>query len=175
MWSRNHPACIQCGGTDRKHFGKGLCRRCYLEKYNADNLASVRALRTKWYKANVVGTDRQKIARDRRNFDGKRDAVLKRDGYKCQRCGSTKGPLTVHHKDRTGRNKSQHNNRMENLETLCRKCHVEEHRQELLAARALKKTSCKRGHPMTAEHGHRKYGAWRCETCIAMLRKQRKT
>lgn len=165
MWSRKYPACITCGRTDRKHFGKGECRRCYLKKYNAANLDSVRKLRKKWYVKNIVGTDRQKVARDQRNFDGQRDRILARDGHKCVRCPATKG-LVVHHKDRTGRNKPTHNNSDDNLETLCRKCHAAEHREELQAAKAAAKpTTCKRGHPMTAEYGRHAYGQWRCRVC----------
>lgn len=39
----------------------------------------------------------------------------------CERCGSSEH-LVVHHKDR-----NRHNNKLDNLETLCRKCHFAEH------------------------------------------------
>jgi len=29
QWSRKHPCCQQCGTTERKHAGKGLCTGCY--------------------------------------------------------------------------------------------------------------------------------------------------
>ena len=29
MWSIEHEKCIQCGTTERKHYAKGLCKRCY--------------------------------------------------------------------------------------------------------------------------------------------------
>jgi len=28
-WARKYDACIDCGGTDKKHVGKGLCCNCY--------------------------------------------------------------------------------------------------------------------------------------------------
>jgi len=28
-WSQKNPFCVNCGRTDRRHHGKGLCRRCY--------------------------------------------------------------------------------------------------------------------------------------------------
>lgn len=28
-WSAKHPACVECGTTERQHEGKGLCGRCY--------------------------------------------------------------------------------------------------------------------------------------------------
>ena len=43
-----------------------------------------------------------------------------RDGYKCVRCGSTE-KLAVHHK------KGTKSHRIEDLETLCQKCHHAEH------------------------------------------------
>jgi hypothetical protein len=31
-WSRNYPACQDCGTTDRPHFAKGRCERCYFRQ-----------------------------------------------------------------------------------------------------------------------------------------------
>lgn len=59
-----------------------------------------------------------------------RDAALRRDKYTCQDCGG-KRQITVHHKDRNGRGKPQPNNKLSNLKTLCRKCHMREHREEI--------------------------------------------
>lgn len=48
----------------------------------------------------------------------------------CERCG---GPgQVVHHKDENPRN-----NTLDNLERLCRACHINHHRHQLLAARAV--------------------------------------
>jgi hypothetical protein len=30
-WSRDHACCVTCGGTDRKHRGKGMCSYCYFQ------------------------------------------------------------------------------------------------------------------------------------------------
>lgn len=57
---------------------------------------------------------------------GLRKAVLERDGYRCVVCGMTDAqhkeewgrPITVDHKD-----KDRGNNTMENLQTLCLRCH----------------------------------------------------
>ncbi len=54
-------------------------------------------------------------------FDGKREVVLKRDKYKCRKCGNT-GRLYVHHKDN-----NKKNNRMSNFLTLCAVCHKHAH------------------------------------------------
>lgn len=42
-WSMKHDACVSCGTIERKHFGFGLCQRCYhrrrvmLSKHQPDN------------------------------------------------------------------------------------------------------------------------------------------
>ncbi|MBC8252689.1 MAG: group II intron reverse transcriptase/maturase [Ardenticatenia bacterium] len=61
------------------------------------------------------------IAPNKLKWAERRTNVLKRDGYRCIRCNSTK-PLDVHHKIAR-----QHGGTddLDNLETLCRKCHQE--------------------------------------------------
>lgn len=70
---------------------------------------------------------------DNYHFGGNRQKALERDGYKCIDCGMTdeehraiwKRGLTVDHKDRKGLgvSKNEKNNSLENLQTLCLKCH----------------------------------------------------
>lgn len=31
-WTQAHDCCVECGTTERKHFGKGLCMRCYCRR-----------------------------------------------------------------------------------------------------------------------------------------------
>src|SRR6266851_10188998 len=101
MWSPNYPCCIRCGQTSSRNASKGLCARCYHSDYRKGNEERIAKLKRKWYESFIQGTDQQRIARERQNYDGKRGIILERDGYKCVRCGSTK-TLVVHHKDRTG-------------------------------------------------------------------------
>ena len=66
-----------------------------------------------------------------------RRVVLDRDGWRCQRCHRA-GALEVHHKVRVQDGGSWYD--LNNLETLCRRCHIEEHNPisaERLAWRAL--------------------------------------
>lgn len=130
-WSKDRPACVRCKETSRPHFGKGLCRRCYLSDYNKRNLKQVRKLRDNWYRKNITPAF-QKLKREELHYGGLREAALKRDKYKCVRCGAIK-LLCVHHKDRNGRpvEITNKNNTLANLETLCRKCHINEHRIDL--------------------------------------------
>ena len=51
-----------------------------------------------------------------------RKQVLERDKYRCRRCARP-GRLEVHHQ-----NGRPDDNRLENLVTLCRSCHIEAHR-----------------------------------------------
>jgi len=175
MWSKRHDACVVCGGTHHKHVGHGKCQLCYqreyMPSYNARNSEAVSKHKRKWYEQNIVGTGKQKLAREIRNFDGNRDATLARDGHKCTQCGSVKG-LTVHHKDRNGRGTSTPNNANENLITLCRKCHINEHRAELLAGRSVM-THCKRGHAFS-EHGRHNGRQWVCRECMKLRAREYK-
>lgn len=134
-WSRAFVKCIQCNTAERPHFGKGLCRRCYMDKYNASNTKKIKAHKRRWY-LNAGGAEWSKLQREQRNFGGLRDVILTRDGFRCVRCGSSE-KLCVHHKDKRGRNVPRllKNNASENLETLCRKCHMNTHREDLLRAR----------------------------------------
>lgn len=54
--------------------------------------------------------------------------ALERDNNRCILCGSYYR-VQVHHKDEMGRNKpkEQRNNELDNLITLCAKCHIEQH------------------------------------------------
>lgn len=64
-------------------------------------------------------------------FGGMKEIVLKRDGYKCTKCGMTNDEhikkwgrvLTIQHKDNKGRYSKEKNNNLNNLKTLCLRCH----------------------------------------------------
>jgi hypothetical protein len=58
---------------------------------------------------------------------------------KCERCSSKK-QLCVHHKDR-----DRKNNKPDNLETICRLCHIEEHREEVAEAQRRSEVNKRRG------------------------------
>lgn len=69
--------------------------------------------------------------RDRIRFGGNRQKVLERDNFQCIDCGMTqeehqakyKKSLTINHINGKGRRSQEPDNRLENLETLCLKCH----------------------------------------------------
>src|SRR3990167_578568 len=125
-WSREYAACVVCGRSDRLHMARGRCRVCYLAEYrnvpkNARRIAESKA---RWYRQQ--SSSKFKAARERRHFSGQREAVLKRDGYRCVKCGARR-QLTVHHRDGQGRGHASPNNLLNNLEAQCRACHAREH------------------------------------------------
>ena len=79
-----------CGRRPLELKGPGFCRACYYRRYHS-----------------------------LRFFGGLREAVLRRDRFRCRVCGSG-APLLVHHRD-------GHNERRL-LITLCISCHVRLHR-----------------------------------------------
>lgn len=104
-----------------------------MKRYTSANLEVVKKQKHDWY-IKTGGRDLAKIQREQAHYDGKREAVLMRDGYKCVKCGSLT-QLVVHHKDGNGRGCKNPNNAMDNLETQCLSCHVNQHRNDLVAAR----------------------------------------
>ena len=58
-----------------------------------------------------------------------RRAVLRRDKYRCTRCGVTDIPLEIHHVDKPKGTPGAEN--LDNLTTLCRQCHIEKHRKPM--------------------------------------------
>lgn len=164
MWHKNHKHCSDCGKTDAKHMAKGLCVRCYLKRYReaAENRDRIASMKKSWYRLHHPYNLRyRKRQRETANFGSEetRRAVLDRDGHQCARCPRRRG-LVVHHIDRTGRRKPVHNNAIDNLITLCRACHLAEHRAEYLAViRARYNT------PVLNKHGRWSQKYDRCEQC----------
>ena len=143
MWAKKYERCCECSTTDRKHYGKGLCYRCYNRAkyredpepqkarslgYYAEHAGEKLAYQRKYYETNRAQCLLQlRLAREEKYFGGNRDTVLARDGHRCQHggCGSTED-LVVHHKDGSGRD-AEPNNDSANLTTVCRACHVRIH------------------------------------------------
>jgi len=110
---------------------KGLCNKHYLERYrqNPDYKKKMKEYQARWFQENK-DLQNMKLKREQRYFEGKREEVLERDGYKCTECNAS-SRLVVHHKDGSGRGyKSETNNDLDNLVTLCKACHLEIHRPE---------------------------------------------
>lgn len=143
MWAELFSACVECGTTERKHYGKGFCHRCYNRRayrrnptpqltrsnaYYAAHASEVKAERLRRYYANRSQASlKHKAYREAIWYDSLRQTALERDKHTCQKCG--KPGNVVHHIDGKGRPvpRSEKNNRLENLQTLCRVCHGRVH------------------------------------------------
>lgn len=83
---------------------------------------------------------------DFQRFGRCRKEIFERDKYICQKCNGlfSENRLVVHHKDGKGRNCKEKNNSLENLETLCRSCHITIHHKGI---KNPKKAPTKETHP----------------------------
>lgn len=137
VWSRKHSCCIKCRGTEKKHNAKGLCIICYDKFHKSLPEVKVhRAAKLRERRRRNPDKLRQQLRdySDRRFFGGNRQRVLERDKHRCTECG-TKKQLIIHHKDgRGGHDGLPANTALSNLVTLCRRCHIAVHREDLLAA-----------------------------------------
>jgi hypothetical protein len=121
MWARKHPCCTKCSTTTYKHYGSGLCKRCYQTNWSSTNSTRIREYKHEWYEASKARIDYNEKNLKQRN--GEYAATLVKDSC-CARCG-TKENLHIHHVDHKGHNvpSNQRNNAPGNIEILCRECH----------------------------------------------------
>jgi hypothetical protein len=159
MWHRNFDSCISCGTTTAPYMAKGSCRRCYLAAYRQTNPGRIADGKRAWYERNIERMqERNRLAREERNFSGNRQAVLTRDGFRCTSCG-TRLQLVVHHKDGSGRGSVTPNNAIENLITLCKSCHATLH---LTLGRWSRDFDCCQRCGTTERRHNAKGYCWRC-------------
>ncbi len=98
-----------------------------LKKWRKDNPKKVTAYnRTR----RVAGF--KKLEQERYRYGVERNVILERDNWMCQDCGMNQEQhvvlfgrgLTIHHIDGTGINSNNKNNNIDNLITLCLRCHA---------------------------------------------------
>ena len=65
---------------------------------------------------------------NRRRWTRTRRAAFERDGWRCTECGKA-GRLEAHHTVALHKGGAPYN--LDNLETLCRSCHIDRHRRVL--------------------------------------------
>lgn len=106
----------------KKYKKSQLCKEAS-KRYRENNKQKI-----KEYGRTEVVKNKKKIYSDKIRFGGNRALVLARDNYACVICKSDE-QIQVHHKDRKGRNKkkSEQNNDIDNLITLCSSCHIKQH------------------------------------------------
>jgi 5-methylcytosine-specific restriction endonuclease McrA len=127
--------CQGCGAPASK---RGWCRHCSLERkrmarrraYYKHKARILKQRRTK-YASNVEEMRaKSRVSNARSRFNGLREERLQLDGHRCQLCGATE-KLVMHHLNEHGgsRSKPDHVSTIEDLLTLCRKCHINLHRR----------------------------------------------
>lgn len=92
---------------------------------------SKRVCKHYWKEYNKLRPGHSMKGMHNKRFGGLRDEVLKRDNYQCIICKMTnkehrelwKRDLTIDHKDGNGRYSDMKNNSINNLQTLCLRCH----------------------------------------------------
>ena len=146
--------CKECGAeiTKGKANGMCLCRICWRRQNDKKNAKKIKrqslarrnknpekytAYRKKWRAENP---ERSKmlddLSRDRKRFGGNKQKALERDNFQCQECGMTQEQhfilynhsLAVHHIDGKGHDCVVKNNDLDNLITLCFRCHMLVHK-----------------------------------------------
>ena len=118
-----------CKNDLRPTWSNGLCKSCYSTKWNNEHPERRKKIMKQFKKRHPKY---QTAYSHNFWFGGKRDLVMVRDNYKCTRCGMTDQQhlntwhchLTVDHIDGLGRGSSIKNNHINNLQTLCRRCHA---------------------------------------------------
>lgn len=134
--------CKKCGKLkDESEFYKNTkgylfpeCKPCNIKrvtKWTKENVEKKRAYdRKSWKKHRGKRIETGKRCYDKREYGGLRKKVLKRDGYKCVYCRMTLGEhikkwgsgLNIDHI-----NRKRKENTMNNLQTVCLKCHGKKH------------------------------------------------
>ncbi len=114
--------CLNCGAT--KRHALRLCRRCYDDR----NREKINKQKKEWYKNNPKKAEK---IRDKMRLNGLRQDVYERDNFQCTKCGMTQEQhlvlfnkkLLIHHEDDNGRLSDTPNHEIENLLTVCFRCH----------------------------------------------------
>lgn len=126
---------LVCGCGKPARSKKGFCDECALERkrqsrrnFYARHHDAISEDRRAQYAANADVRAKINATTARARFNGLRIERLKLDKYTCQHCESRK-QLVVHHLDGTSKkNRRDPNSNIQDLLTLCRKCHMNLHR-----------------------------------------------
>lgn len=137
--TRNCVWCKKQFDVNKYHPEQKCCSSlCNTKWYQSTHKEKVREWKTKErkkYKKRYAKVNA--LYKDKIRFSGNQLRALSRDNYTCQNCGyklvenPTKAEeLVVHHVDRSGQT-SKPNNRIDNLQTLCRACHIRIHTHQV--------------------------------------------
>jgi 5-methylcytosine-specific restriction endonuclease McrA len=124
--------CLYCGKLftpnsrhrNTQEFCSLVCRTAQYRKDNRPKILEQKHQERLRHKAHYAETNA--VYKDKLRFSGNRLRALSRDDFTCQKCGYEGEGLNVHHIDFSGQTPKP-NNRIENLVTLCRACHIRSH------------------------------------------------
>jgi 5-methylcytosine-specific restriction endonuclease McrA len=112
--------------------------KAYAKEWRKNNQDKVKAYNKMRYERDIdkIKAYQDKF-RDELRFDGQSEEVFERDNWECQECGMSQEQsiilfnrkLYIHHKDGMGSGSSNINNDINNLITLCPRCHGRIHRK----------------------------------------------
>lgn len=137
--------CIKC--NEKEIMCRKMCKQCYAKINYQENKEQ-----RKQYQRDYKKKDPEKVRASQRrymrnnpniskemhnkvNFNGLREKIIERDGFKCVTCKISQQDhlikhncsLLVHHIDGEGRYSKNPNNDPNNLQTLCKRCHSKIH------------------------------------------------
>ncbi len=113
-----------------------LCGSCFSKEYRIKNPKKIKAYnQMRQVRDKDKISEYQKYQRDKTLFGSNRQKVFERDNFECQGCGMSQEAhfvifntqLIIHHKDGCGWRKDMVNNDIDNLITLCIRCHTKVH------------------------------------------------
>lgn len=112
--------CKKCNIRESKTLGSKFCNACFVKNWREKNPEKHKDITGKYnrnrYKRDFGGA-----------YSGNKIRALKRDNFSCRSCGKNadESILQIHHIDGKGSNlkNSERNNKLNNLITLCSKCH----------------------------------------------------
>ena len=136
---KNTQKCKGCGEEISAGKETGFCEICYARDYRKRNKDKIKPVHHKYYETHKEEIKNNfDIWRDKKVFGGNSQKVFERDGWECQECGMSQEQsimlfnrkLVIHHIDGLGRNSEVKNHNLDNLITLCPRCHGNIHGQE---------------------------------------------
>jgi 5-methylcytosine-specific restriction endonuclease McrA len=131
--------CKGCGKEISAGKETGFCNICYARDYRKRNKDKIKPVTRKYYETHKEEAKENLVRwRDKTVFGGNSQKAFERDGWECQECGMSQEQsimlfnrkLVIHHIDGMGRNSEVKNHDLNNLITLCPRCHGKIHGQE---------------------------------------------
>lgn len=122
--------CKDC--KKRESISKGLCDACHTKAWRKKNPDKVKAYRKKYMEEHKEERKAYSVKwRDKNRLGNNTQKVYERDNFQCTMCGMSQEQhltlfnrkLIIHHNDENGRLSNTPNHDIDNLITVCFRCH----------------------------------------------------